>query len=127
MLALVLPAILFLIACGGSDTDDVEAAIRNYVDLYVASDYQGMYDQLDSGSQAACAEETFIQIFSLARESLGQRTFEIREIRNIEVEGDVASATVLVAVDDELGDPTQNVLHKEDGEWRLELPSAGCG
>ena len=125
--ALLVPAIL-LLACGGagSEADRVESVLREYVAHYIASEPAEMYALLDTASQAQCSEENFVAFLSAAREALGEREFAITEIRDLVVDGESASATVVSTVDGEQADPTENTLIKEDGEWRLELPSGSC-
>lgn len=125
--ALLFPAIL-LLACGGGDAEDskVESVLRDYIDRYIESEPAEMYALLDSASQAQCSEEDFVAFISAAREALGEREFEITEIRNIVIDGDSASATVVSTVDGELSDPTDNTLVEENGDWKLQLPSGSC-
>jgi hypothetical protein len=125
--ALLAPAIL-VFACGGADSEEskVESVLRDYVERYIDSEPAEMYALLDSASQAQCSEESYIGFISAAREALGEREFEITEIRDVVIDGDSASATVISTVDGEQADPTENTLVKEDGNWRLELPSGSC-
>lgn len=125
--ALLVPAIL-LFACGGADSEEskVESVLRDYVERYIDSEPAEMYALLDSASRAQCSEESYIGFISAAREALGEREFEITEIRDVVIDGDSASATVISTVDGEQADPTENTLVKEDGNWRLELPSGSC-
>lgn len=125
--ALLVPAIL-LLACGGADSEasKVESVLRNFVNLYIASEPAEMYALLDSASQAECSEENFVAFISAAREALGERVFEITEIRDLVVDGESASATVVSTVDGGQAEPTENTLVKEGGEWKLELPSGSC-
>jgi hypothetical protein len=126
--ALLLPAIA-LLACGGggnSDENQVESVIRSYIDYYIKSEPAEMYALLDAGSQERCSEENFVSFISKARDALGDREFKIEQVANLVVEGDSASATVIATVDGEETDSTDNTLVKEDGVWKLELPSVGC-
>jgi hypothetical protein len=127
--ALLVPAIL-LFACGGADSEEskVESVLRDYVERYIDSEPAEMYALLDSASHAQCSEESYIGFISAAREALGEREFEITEIRDVVIDGASASAsaTVISTVDGEQADPTENTLVKEDGNWRLELPSGSC-
>lgn len=124
---LLLPALL-LLACSSGDSEEsnVESVLREYIDLYVESKPAEMYALLDAASQAQCTEENFVAFISAAREALGEREFKVTEVRDVLVEGDTASATVVSTVDSEEADPTENTLIKEGGEWKLELPSASC-
>jgi hypothetical protein len=123
---LFLPALL-LFACGGdSESDKVESVIRSYIDHYLDSEPAEMYALLDSDSQERCTQDSFVAFISSAREALDDRSFEISEIQNLVIDGDTASATVISTIDGELADPTENDLVKEDGEWKLKLPSIGC-
>jgi len=124
-------ALLFVaaiaIGCGGdSESDKVESVLRTYINHYIDSEPAEMYALLDSGSQELCPEERFVAFISAARDALGERDFEIVEIRNVVIDGDAASATVQSSVDGEPAEATENTLIREDGAWRLELPSIGC-
>ena len=123
--ALIVPAIL-LLGCGGSDEEDVESVLRVYIAHYVDSEPAEMYALLDSASQDRCSEEGFIAFISGARQALGEREFVVEEVRGILIDGDGASAIVASTVEGEPADPTENTLVKEDGGWKLELPSGGC-
>lgn len=115
-----------IVACGDSDEERVESVLRMYIDHYVDMQPTEMYALLDSDSQERCSEQSFVAFISAAREALADREFVITEVRNLIVDGDSASATVVSTVAGAQADPTQNTLVKEDGEWRLELPSGGC-
>ena len=124
--ALILPAILLLACGGGSDEDEVEDVLRTYIAHYVDSEPAEMYLLLDSVSQERCTQESFITFISGAREALGEREFRVEEVRGILIDGEEASAIVASTVDGEPADPTENALVKEEGEWKLVLPSGGC-
>ncbi len=104
----------------------MESVLREYIALYLDSKPADMYALLDSGSQERCSEQNFVSFISSARNALGERQFEITEVRNIVIDGDSASATVVSTVDGESADPTDNELVNEDGVWKLKLPSVGC-
>jgi hypothetical protein len=116
---------LLAISCGGSDEAKIEDVLRGYIDAYVDSQPEEMYDLLDSGSQAECPQENFTAFFTAAREALGEREFKIVAIRDVVIDGDTASATTEVTVDGVAAEPTDNTLFRENGEWKLELPSEG--
>ena len=127
LLAGWLLASLAIFACGGdSEEEKVESVLRGYIAHYGDLDPAEMYALIDSGSREQCDEVSFTRFITSVREALGDREFVITEIRNLAVDGDTASATVASTVDGEQADPTQNTLVKEDGEWRLELPTGGC-
>lgn len=121
-------AALVAIACGGgnSDADDVESVLRAYIGHYVDSEPAEMYALLDSASRESCPEEDFVAFITRTRDALGDRDFEVVEVRDIVIEGDSATATVISNVAGEPADPTENALHRESGDWKLELPSPGC-
>ena len=126
--ALLFPAIAFL-GCGGggnSDEDQINSLLHSYIDYYIKSEPAQMYALLDAGSQQRCSEENFVSFISKARDALGEREFKIEQVVNLVVEGDSASATVIATVDGEEAGSTDNTLVKEDGEWKLKLPSVGC-
>jgi hypothetical protein len=124
--ALLVPAVLLFACGGGSEKSRVESVLRDYIDRYIESKPAEMYALLDSGSQAQCSEEDFVAFISAAREALGEREFKITEIRDTVIDGESASATVVSTVDGEQSDPTENTLVKENGNWRLVLPSGSC-
>lgn len=125
-LALLAAAVLAL-GCGGdSDESKIEDVLRSYIDAYVDLQPAEMYALLDSQSQARCTEDDFAAFIGRAREALGEREFEVVEVQDIVVNGDTATARVQSSVDGEATDPTENALLKEDGVWKLELPSQGC-
>jgi hypothetical protein len=115
------------IGCGGdSEAENVESVIRTYVSHYIDEEPAEMYALLDSQSQQLCSEERFVAFTGAAREALGEREFEIAAIRDVVVTGEEATATVETRVDGEAAEPTENALIKENGAWRLRLPSVGC-
>ena len=113
--------------CGGdSEAEEIESVLRGYIAHYVDSEPAEMYALLNAGSQGSCSEADFIAFITRARAALGERAFEVVEVRDILIEGDSATATVHSRIDGEEAEPTENTLLKEDGAWKLELPSPAC-
>ena len=122
--AAALTAALLLPACGGSDEDDVQDAVRDFASAIDEKDYgkacDGVTEQVrlnfgnaDTGG-AGCEK-----VFQQANEAGGLEGLPTNpdhlEFEKTEVRGD--SATVKIKGDN-TGDTT---LRKEDGEWKLDV------
>jgi hypothetical protein len=125
--AAVLLSAALAAGCGGdSEADKIESVLRGYITHYVESEPAEMYALLNAGSRGRCSEDDFIAFITRARAALGERDFEVVEVRDIAINGDSATATVHSRIDGEEAEPTENTLLKEDGAWKLELPSPAC-
>jgi len=88
--------------CGGeSDEDEIESVLRGYIAHYIESEPAEMYALLNSASRGRCNEQDFTAFITRTRQALGDREFEVVEVRNIVIDGDTATATVQSRIDGE--------------------------
>ena len=122
--AVALVAALLLPACGGSDEDDVQDAVRDFASAIEEKDYgkacDGVTEQVRlTFGNAATGGAGCEKVFEQADEAGGLEGLptdaDALEFEKTEVRGD--SATVKIEGDD-TGDTT---LRKEDGEWKLDV------
>ncbi len=124
VLALAVVAVALLAACGGgSDKEDAEQAVRDFVKASNARDADELCDHLLSKefieqstgatgdrAHAACKQ----QVASLTKEF----RIELGKLGAVRVDGDRARVTATIRTQ---GVPQRRVfrLRKEDGDWRL--------
>ena len=115
-----LSAALLISACGGSDEEDVQDAVRGFATSIEEKDFGEACDAVTDqareslGSRSGCEK-----VFESANEAGGLEGLptdpDDLEFEKVEVRGD--SATVRIEGDN-TGD---TALRKEDGEWKLDL------
>ncbi|HZI90305.1 MAG TPA: hypothetical protein VFD31_01605 [Thermoleophilaceae bacterium] len=122
--AVLMAAALLLPACGGSDEEDVQDAVRDFASAIEDKDYgkacDGVTEQVRlTFGNAATGGAGCEKVFQQANEAGGLEglptSADDLEFDKTEVRGD--SATVKIKGDD-TGDTT---LRKEDGEWKLDV------
>lgn len=122
--AALMAAVLLLPACGGSDEEDVQDAVRDFASAIEEKDYgkacDGVTEQVRLAfGNAATGGAGCEKVFQQANEAGGLEGLPTNaddlEFEKVAVRGD--SATVKIEGDD-TGDTT---LRKEDGEWKLDV------
>ncbi|MEE8355808.1 MAG: penicillin-binding transpeptidase domain-containing protein [Anaerolineales bacterium] len=105
-----------------TQTPDVEATAVEYLNNWKESNFQAMYQFLDSPSQTSISEEDFTQLHHDFAVELALETLEYRILSSFM---DPTQAQVAISVDyvshliDELSRDIIMMLSLADGEWRI--------
>jgi len=110
-----------------TQTPDVEASAVDYLNSWKDSDFQAMYELLDTASQAVISEEEFSQLYHDFAVELALESLDYRILSSFI---DPAQAQVAVSVDynsrliEGLSREIILMLTLADGEWKIEWSKA---
>lgn len=108
-------ALLTLSACGGgSDTEPLESAVRDYSDAYLGGDGQAAYDLMSERCQSTMTVDDMKTLANAAKDTYGEL-----DIKSIDAEVDGDSGTVTYTYDVETLNQTDQPWVNEDG-WRYD-------
>jgi Domain of unknown function (DUF4878) len=117
---------LALVACGGSDSDDVKASLEDYNQAVANKDADKACDLLSDAAKKTIGGRSCVTTLEAGFRLLQPKqlaAFKGTEIKNIKVNGDKATATITFPKDSGVSEQTQTLV-KENGEWHLQAAGA---
>lgn len=132
--ALLIVALVLAVGCGdggegpeaGDDVAEVRAAIEACKKAMHEGDWAKLYTLYDEQSKKECPLEQFLAAAELGAEFLTGLSIEVT---NISVQGDSATAELVVEPSGWEATPNTWELVREDGQWRFraDLGAGWCG
>ncbi|MDM7999503.1 MAG: DUF4878 domain-containing protein [Dehalococcoidia bacterium] len=126
-LVLALTVVSVSVGCASSsDESKIKSTVNKFIDALNDGDFDEIFKYVAGADQMTDAQKQAIQQgLQIYKQMAGTNKITVKSIDDLEVNGNNATAKVVLSLGGQDSDPTQLAFVKEDGTWKLSASGFG--